>query len=288
MREISFLKYVYSLILCSSFDKTDMTNIEIYAEKLLSFLWLHLPKIAIALVTLLVGFWLANRLSVWLQNLLRRRNANPNVIPFLASLISILIKILVLISVAAKFGIETTSFVAILGGAGLAVGLALQGNLSNLASGIMVLVFKPYKIGDTVIISGHTGKVTEILIFNTILQTPDNRRVIIPNNSITSSAIVNVSGNGELRTELNFKVSGAEDIQKVKALIKGVCESNPLILKTRPLSVSVNTEDLTTSIFKVQVWSSAGDTIRVKDFLMEEIKTVFVVNNVAAAPVTTG
>ena len=260
-----------------------MTNIEIYAEKLLAFLWLHLPKIAIALVTLLVGFWLANRLSGWLRNLLERRNTNPNVIPFLASLLSILVKILVLISVAAKFGIETTSFVAILGGAGLAVGLALQGNLSNFASGIMILVFKPFRINDNVVIAGHTGKVTEILIFNTVLQTPDNRKVIIPNNSVTSSAIVNVSGNGELRTELNFKVSGAEDVQKIKALIKGVCDSNLQILKTRPLSVSVNTEDLAVTIFKVQVWSSAGDTTKVKDYLMEEIKAAFVANNVEAA-----
>ncbi len=265
--------------------KVSMNDIENFAERLLSLVWVNLPRLTIALLTLVVGFWLANRLSSWLRSVLERRSTNPNIIPFLSSLISILIKILVLVSVAAKFGIETTSFVAILGGAGLAVGLALQGNLSNLASGIMVLVFKPYKIGDTVIISGHTGKVTEILIFNTILQTADNRRVIIPNNSITSSAIVNVSGNGELRTELNFRVSGSEDIQKIKVLITSVCDSNPLILKTRPLSVSVNTEDLNTSIFKVQVWSPAGDTIRVKDFLMEEIKAVFVTNNVAAAPV---
>lgn len=262
-----------------------MTKIEYFAEKLLALVWLNLPKIAIALVTLLVGFWLANRLSSWIKNILERRNTNPNVIPFLASLISILIKILVLISVAAKFGIETTSFVAIMGGAGLAVGLALQGNLSNFASGIMVLVFKPYKIGDTVIIGGHTGKVTEILIFNTILQTADNRRVIIPNNSITSSAIVNISGNGELRSELNFKVSGEEDIQKVKSLITSVCESSPLVLKTRPISVSINTEDLNVSIFKVQVWSSAGNTTQVKDSLMEDIKSVFVSNKIAAAPV---
>lgn len=261
-----------------------MTKIEIYAEKLLSFAWIHLPKITIAIFTLLVGFWLANRLSQWLRNLLERRNTNPNIIPFVASLLSILIKILVLISVAAKFGIETTSFVAILGGAGLAVGLALQGNLSNLASGIMVLVFKPYKIGDTVIIGNHTGKVTEILIFNTVLQTADNRRVIIPNNSITSSAIVNISGNGELRTELNFRVSGNEDIKRIKELITEVCKSNPLILKSRPLSISVNTEDLSTSIFKVQVWSKPGDTTKVKDYLMEEIKTSFIAHKVEAAP----
>jgi small conductance mechanosensitive channel len=263
--------------------KKDITSIDILAEKLLSLVWSQVPKITIAIITLVIGFWLANHLSSWLRRLLERRHTNPNIVPFLSSLISILIKILVLISVAAKFGIETTSFVAILGGAGLAVGLALQGNLSNFASGIMILVFKPFRINDNVVIAGHTGKVTEILIFNTVLQTPDNRKVIIPNNSITSSAIVNVSGNGELRTELNFKVSGAEDIQKVKALIKGVCDSNLQILKTRPLSVSVNTEDLAVSIFKVQVWSSAGDTTKVKDYLMEEIKAVFVANNVEAA-----
>lgn len=259
---------------------------ENYAEKLLLMAWGYLPKLMIALLTLIIGFWLANRISSWLRAILVNRNTNPNIIPFLSSLVSILVKVLVLISVAAKFGIETTSFVALLGGAGLAVGLALQGNLSNFASGVMILVFKPFKIGDKVVIAGYSGVVTEILIFNTVLRTADNKRIIIPNNSITSAAITNVSGNGELRTELNFKVSGEEDIDKVKSLILEVCNKSDDILKQPTPAVSINTEDLSTSMFSVKVWSAADATSRVTNYLNEEVKRTFVMHKILPPPVS--
>ncbi len=259
-------------------------TLEVIIEKLLAQVWGFLPKFVIAVFTLAIGFWLANRISSWFRKLLERKRTSSNIVPFLTSLVSILIKVLVLISVATTFGIATTSFVALLGGAGLAVGLALQGNLSNLASGVMILVFKPFKIGDTVIISNHTGVVQEILIFNTILKTADNRSVIIPNNSITSSAIINISGNGELRTELKFRVSGKENIEKVKALILDVCQKNDLIFTDPAPNIAVNTEDLSVTIFRIRVWSRSGNTGGVTDFLNEEIKKTFEANNVQPAP----
>ncbi len=241
-------------------------------EKLLSVVWAYMPKIALTLLTLIVGFWLANRMRGWLMALLERRKVNPNVIPFMGSLISILVKIMVLISAAAKFGIETTSFVALLGGAGLAVGLALQGNLSNFASGVMILAFKPYQIGDSVVIGGYTGVVTEILIFHTVLRTADNKRIIIPNNSITSNPITNISGNGELRVEVNFKVPRLKDIDAVKEIIRGVCIENKKIRATPTPHISLKTEDWTITVYTVRVWCAAGDTGGVEDYLNEEVK----------------
>lgn len=258
-------------------------TLEVLIEKILAHALAFLPKFVIAIFTLLIGFWLANRISCWFRNILERRRASSNIVPFLTSLVSILIKVLVLISVATKFGIATTSFVALLGGAGLAIGLALQGNLSNFASGVMILIFKPFKIGDNVIISSHTGVVQEILIFNTVLKTADNRSVIIPNNSITSTAITNISGNGELRTELNFKVSGKESIEKVKALILEVCLRNNLIFSDPAPNVAVNTEDLAVTIFRVRVWSKSVNTGKITDFLNEEIKKTFDNNNIQPA-----
>ncbi|MCD8538741.1 MAG: mechanosensitive ion channel [Leadbetterella sp.] len=249
-----------------------MTNPEHLIEKLLSLAAIYMPKIALTLLTLIIGFWLANRMRVWIRKLLERRKVNPNVIPFMGSLISILIKIMVLISAAAKFGIETTSFVALLGGAGLAVGLALQGNLSNFASGVMILAFKPYQIGDSVIIAGYTGVVTEILIFNTVLRTADNRRVIIPNNSITTSPITNISGNGELRVELNFKVPRQKDMGTVKNIILAACSQNEKIHPSPAPSVSLNSEDWAITVYTVRVWCAAGDTDEVSGYLNEEIK----------------
>jgi len=241
-------------------------------ESLFSVAWAYMPKILITLLTLIVGFWLANRMRGWLMTLLERRNVNPNIIPFMGSLISILIKIMVLISAAAKFGIETTSFVALLGGAGLAVGLALQGNLSNFASGVMILAFKPYQIGDSVIIAGYTGVVREILIFNTVLQTKENKRVIIPNNSITSNPITNISGNGELRSELNFKVPREKDIGTVKAIILEVCAQNAKIHTSPAPRVSLNSEDWAITVYTVKAWCAPGDTGEVEDYLNEEVK----------------
>lgn len=249
-----------------------MANPEHLIEHLLSVTWAYMPKIVITLITLIVGFWLANHMRGWVRALLERRNVNPNIIPFMGSLISILIKILVLISAAAKFGIETTSFVALLGGAGLAVGLALQGNLSNFASGVMILAFKPYQIGDNVIIAGYTGVVTEILIFNTVLRTKENKRVIIPNNSITSNPITNISGNGELRVELNFKVPSEKDIGKVKDIILAVCSQNEKIHSSPPPRVSLNSEDWAITVYTVKAWCAPGDTGEITDYLNEEVK----------------
>lgn len=252
--------------------KEHWTNPEKLIENFLSVVWGYMPKIALTLLTLIVGFWLANHMRGWIKTLLERRNVNPNVIPFMGSLISILIKIMVLISAAAKFGIETTSFVALLGGAGLAVGLALQGNLSNFASGVMILAFKPYQIGDSVIIAGYTGVVTEILIFNTVLRTKENKRVIIPNNSITSNPITNISGNGELRVELNFKVPSEKDIEKVKEIILAVCAENEKIHSSPPPRVSLNSEDWAVTIYTVKAWCAPGDTGEISDYLNEEVK----------------
>jgi len=249
-----------------------LANPEHLIEKLLSVVWAYMPKIAFTLLTLIIGFWLANRIRGWLINILERRNVNPNVIPFMGSLISILIKIMVLISAAAKFGIETTSFVALLGGAGLAVGLAMQGNLSNFASGVMILAFKPYQIGDSVVIGGYTGVVTEILIFHTVLRTKENKRVIIPNNSITSAPITNISGNGALRVELNFKVPIEKDITTVKNLILDVCAQNKKIHTSPPPRVSLNSEDWGTTVYTVKAWCAPGDTGDVEDYLNEEVK----------------
>jgi small conductance mechanosensitive channel len=230
------------------------------------------PKLAVAFVTLIIGFWLANRISSWLRKILMRKAPESSIVPFVVSLVSILIKIMVLLSAAAKFGIETTSFVALLGGAGLAVGLALQGNLSNFASGVMILAFKPYRIGDSVIIGNFTGVVQEILIFHTVLQTKENRKVIIPNNSITTNPITNISGNGNVRVEKSFKVPRQKETEMVKSQIYEACALKDTIHKTPPPYISVNAEDWVMTVYTVKVWCSPDDAAAVEDFLNEEIK----------------
>lgn len=141
----------------------------------------YAPNVVMALITLVVGFWIANKASQILTITLQKRKVEETVIPFLVSIVSVVLKVMVLISVASKFGVETTSFIALIGGAGLAVGLALQGSLGHFASGVMLMIFRPYKVGDLISASGFTGEVESIQIFNTVLKTLDNKRIFIPN-----------------------------------------------------------------------------------------------------------
>lgn len=257
-----------------------LTNIENYSEKLLDLIFNYLPKIGIAILTLAIGFWLANRLSSILKKYLTSKVSNPSVIPFLASIVSTLMKILVIISVAGKFGIQTTSFIAMVGGLSVAIGLAVKDNLSNLTSGVMILFFKPYKIGDKITTGAFTGTVHEILIFNTVLITGDNKKIIIPNNSITSAAITNFTETNTLKSEINFKVSGTENINKVKTILLDICNKDERILQSPAPTVTINAEDLNTTIFKVGVWSHSSLTSAVVDYINEEAKMQFMAQQI--------
>lgn len=238
------------------------------------------PRFILAIVTLLIGFWLANKVSQILKNILSRKHVEPTVIPFLTSVVATLLKVLVVISVAGMFGVETTSFVALIGGAGLAVGLALQGSLGHFASGVLILVFKPYKQGDLVTISGFTGTVEEIQIFNTILKTLDNKKIIIPNGSITTGPITNISGQETIRVDMQYNVSGAEDIDKVRKVVQQVSDSCPLILNDPKIDILVNCQEIGITKFDVRPWCKSEHYWDVYYFMQENIKRQFVAQNV--------
>jgi small conductance mechanosensitive channel len=171
---------------------------------------------------------------------LEKGNVDATIRPFLASLVSVGLKILVLLSVAEMFGIETTSFVAIFGALAFAVGLALQGSLGHFASGVLLLVFKPYKVGDLVSIGGgETGTVEAIQIFNTILKTLDNKRIIVPNGVVTSNVITNISGQGIVGVELTFGIGYGSDIDKARQVILNVAKECPYVVEDPATGVVV-------------------------------------------------
>lgn len=238
------------------------------------------PRVLMAILTLIIGFWVANKVSKMFHKALIGRNLDPTIIPFIGSFVSVLIKILVILSVATKFGIETTSFVAMIGGAGLAVGLALQGSLSHFASGILILIFKPYKVGDTITAGGQTGKVLEILILHTVLKTSDNYKVIIPNGAIMSGTIINLSGLGAVKVGLNFTIAGNTDTEKVRNVVKNVAYTCDLVHKTPEVTVTLDTSDLGATKIDIKATCDAGDTNAVKDYLYETIKIAFDKNGI--------
>src|SRR6478735_321733 len=207
-----------------------MDKLNTYSHQFILLTMEYLPKLALALVVLVVGLWLTERVGKVAGRAMQKRDMDLSLRSFLSSMITITLKVLLLITVAGMIGIETTSFVAILGAAGLAVGLALQGSLANFAGGVLVLVFKPFKVGDVIEAQGQIGKVKEIQIFNTILLAGDNKTLIIPNGSLANGNITNQTTEGILVVVIKLPLAFDADLNKVKEIALGVVKEHPKAL----------------------------------------------------------
>jgi small conductance mechanosensitive channel len=190
---------------------------------------------------------------------MEKTKADKTLIPFITNLISWILKVLLFISVASMIGIATTSFIAVLGAAGLAIGLALQGSLANFAGGVLILIFKPYNVGELVEAQGHLGVVKEVQIFNTILLTPDNKRVIIPNGAVSNGSIVNYSAEGILRVDLVIGIAYESDIPKAKEVLHKAMADNELVLQDPAPNVAVSALADSSVNFVVRPWCKAAD-----------------------------
>ncbi len=196
-------------------------------------------KILMAVVALIIGFWLVGKITGLVRRALIKREVDPSLQGFLSGLVNILLKAAVFISVASMVGIETTSFVAMLGAAGLAVGLALQGSLANFAGGVLILLFKPFKVGDLIEGQGHFGVVKDINVFVTTLESPDSKKIIIPNGPLANGSITNLSDIGHLRVDLVAGIGYGEDIKKAKDVIMKVMQDDPKVMDSPAPSVNV-------------------------------------------------
>jgi small conductance mechanosensitive channel len=192
------------------------------------------PKIIGGLQVLIIGFWIVKMITRIAARSMNKSTVDADLIPFLTSLISVILKILVVITAAGVVGIEITAFAALLAGAGLAIGAAMSGTLGHFASGVMILLFKPYKIGDLVDIQGTIGSVEEIQVFNTIIHTLDNKKVIMPNGVAASGIMTNLSATGKLRVDLQVAMPYEEDFDKIKAIIKTALDKVPQKLAEEP------------------------------------------------------
>lgn len=209
-----------------------------HIDKILDTIIQFAPNFVSALLVLVIGLWVIKRVAYLANKGFEKRDLDISLRTFLKSLISIGLKIILIVTVAGMLGIGTASFVTILGAAGLAVGLALQGSLSNFAGGVLILIFKPYKVGDTIEAQGQTGEVKEIQIFNTIMLTPEHKTVILPNGALSNGTIVNNSRHGNVRVDIPLSISVENDLPKVKAIITETLNNNVHILKTpEPLIV---------------------------------------------------
>ena len=241
-------------------DSTQKIDIAQLAEKLMN--WgIEVGKDLIgAIIIYVVGRFIIKQISRLISKLLEKRKLEISVQTFLKSLLSLLLNLILAFAVIGKLGVETTSFAALLASAGVAVGMALSGNLSNFAGGLIILVFKPFKVGDYIDApGGMSGTVKEIQIFHTILNTPDNRLVFVPNGTLSSNAVVNYSKMETRRIDWTFGVEYGEDFAKVKAVLERIIAADDRILKDPAPFIALNELAASSVDIKVRVWTKAAD-----------------------------
>ena len=212
--------------------ETEAGKIDYWVNYLTELGEIYLPKVAAATLTLVVGWWLISRINYWFKKILVNREVEISLIPFLCSLVNALLKVLLLVTVASMVGIATTSFVAVLGAASLAVGLALQGSLSNFAGGVIILLFKPFKVGDLIESDGILGVVQSITVLNTILATPADNTAILPNGQVANNKVLNYTKENNRRVDLTIGIGYDEDVDKAKAVLLEAMRKVPKVLES--------------------------------------------------------
>lgn len=233
------------------------------------------PKVVMAVLTLVIGLWLIGWITRIFRKAVQRRKIDLMLQPFLVSVVNVGLKILLLISVAGTFGIETTSFIAIFSALALAVGMALQGTLGHFASGILLLTLRPYNVDEFVEVGGREGTVKGIQVFHTEIHTADGRKIIVPNGTVMSNPIVNYSALGRRRLDIKFGISYEADIDMAKDIVMKLMENKPEILKDRPIEVYVTGHGDSAVNMWARAWTATGDFWNVNFYLWEEIKKEF-------------
>lgn len=197
---------------------------------------LYAPKILLAIITLIIGLWIVKLIVGFVSKGMKIKEFDPTIQRFLVSLVDVILKVMLILSVASTLGFETTSFLAILTSASLAIGLALQGGLANFAGGVLILIFKPFKVGDKITAQGFTGDVSEISIFVTKLLTSDKKTIIIPNGPLANGNIVNLTVHGKLRMDLLVNVGGNENLGKVReVIVKALLNTKGVLAEPAPV-----------------------------------------------------
>ncbi|MDP2503295.1 mechanosensitive ion channel protein [Vibrio splendidus] len=225
-----------------------------------------------ALTILFIGNLIVKAVANSVSKVLQKKKMDRAVVEFVHGLVRYLLFVIVLIAALGRLGVQTASVVAVIGAAGLAVGLALQGSLSNFAAGVLIVAFRPFKSGDYVEIGGVAGSVDSIQIFQTVLTTPDNKMVVVPNGSVIGSPITNYSRHDTRRIDLMIGVSYNADLQKTKALLTKICESDERVLKEPGVQVGVHTLADSSVNFVVRPWVSTAEYWNVYFDLMQAIK----------------
>jgi small conductance mechanosensitive channel len=246
-----------------------------YAETFIKILIDYSPKLISAFLILFAGLYVIRIINRFIRRLMIKQDLDPTLTKFLADILLWVLRVLLFVTFISKLGIETSSFVAILGAMGLAVGLSLQGSLSNFAGGMLIIMFKPFKVGDTIEAMGVTGTVSEIQIFVTKLINGNNQTIFVPNGSLSNGTIINYSLQGFRRADLTLSISYDTDIKKAKDLITKVLNNNPSVLKSPAAEVSVRLLTDSSIQLAVRPWANNDDFGAVCSDTLESCKLAF-------------
>lgn len=246
------------------------------SEQLYGIIMVYGPKLIGALITLIIGMWVISIIRGVVSRRFEKKNVDPSLRGFLNSMIGITLKLMLWIAVIGMMGVQMTSFIAILGAAGLAVGMALSGTLQNFAGGVMILLFKPFKVGDVISAQGHTAAVNEIQIFNTILKTPDNKTVIIPNGGLSTGSMVNFSTEAKRRVDFTFGIGYGDDVDKAKKVLMKLIKADERIIN-EPAEPFIAVSELADSSVNlvVRVWAEAANYWGIYFDLTEQVYKTF-------------
>ncbi|MDR0280964.1 MAG: mechanosensitive ion channel family protein [Paucimonas sp.] len=216
-------------------------------------------RLALALITLAIGWWLINKVTAKLGKLLSLRNADLALQGFISTLANIIMKVLLFVSVASMIGVETTSFVAAIGAAGLAIGLALQGSLANFAGGVLILLFRPFRLGDWIEAQGVSGTVDSIQIFHTVLRTGDNKTVIVPNGNLSNGIITNYNRQPTRKVVFDVGVDYEADLQKARNVLLDLAKNDPRVHKDPAPQAVVATLGDSAITVSLRIWVNTAD-----------------------------
>ena len=253
----------------------DSNYITSYASKFIEVLIDYSPKVISAFVILFVGLYAIRIINRIIRKIMVKRELDPTLTKFLADILLWVLRVLLFVTFISKLGIETSSFVAILGAMGLAIGLSLQGSLSNFAGGMLIILFKPFKVGDTIEAQGVIATVKEIQIFVTKLITSNNQTIFVPNGALSNGTITNYSMEGYRRVDLTIAISYDTDIKKAKKIIATILNNNPKVLLTPAAEVSVKNLTDNSIQLAVRPWANNEDFGAVFSDTLENCKLAF-------------
>lgn len=252
-----------------------MDKIEEYYDVLAGLVVTYGGRVILAIIVLIVGLWVIKKIVKTVSKRMEKRDVDKSLRPFLTSMISALLKVMLIISVMGMVGVQMTSFIAVLGAAGLAVGLALQGSLANFAGGVLILLLKPFRVGDFIDTGSYSGTVREIQIFYTYLTTTQKQEVVIPNGSLSNNALKNYSYHDTRRLDMTVGIGYDDDIDKAKSLLADILEKDDRILKDPEYDIFVEALADNSVNIHIRAWIASSNFWAVANNMNEVIKKKF-------------